>query len=88
MHLAGEAADDRLEAGGKVTEALLASLPALQEAPPTINVQPTPIHVRVEAAPTPNVQVNPEIHLPEQKRDVRFERDQAGRITGAVVEDG
>lgn len=95
----------RLEAGERTTEAMLAALTAATSAaPPTIVVEPTPIHVdapnvTVEApsvtveppavtVQAPQVNVYPEIVLPADRREVVFERDAAGRITSAVVEDG
>ncbi len=64
------------------------------EAAPTPEVHVAAPNVTVEAAAAPNVTVEaaqvtvrPEIVLPSDHKSVVFERDRAGRITGATVEE-
>lgn len=51
---------------------------------PQVTVQPPSVEVNVEP---PAVQVSPQIVLPADKREVVFERDPLGRISGAVIEE-
>ncbi len=61
--------------------------PDIHVAAPEVTVQPPEVRVEVAA---PEVTVRPEIILPAEtsgRKEVVFERDPAGRITGATVEE-
>lgn len=51
---------------------------------PNVTVEPPAVTVEVDA---PQVVVTPQIVMPSEQRSVTFERDAAGRLTGATIED-
>jgi hypothetical protein len=79
---------ERLSAGERLNEGLIASLQAA--ATPQIVVEPTPITVEAPnvTVAAPNVEVHPQIVMPAERRRVEFDRDAIGRITGATVDEG
>lgn len=67
---------ERLAAGEKLNDSMVAALQQLAGAPPVVNVnvEPTPVTVEVP------------VTVDRGAQDVQFERDSSGRIIGATVE--